>query len=92
MKQQLIIISCPECGAEYLPAEIFLPFNYFNKPFFIRKDENGKIINQLDGEINLQETYTCDHCNKTFTVDSKIIFSTKLAETEDFSEDFTVKI
>jgi hypothetical protein len=92
MKQQLIIINCPNCGAEYLPAEVFLPFNYFNKPFFIKKDENGKILNQLDGELNLYETYICDHCNKGFEIRSKIIFDTKVIEEEDFSEDFCVKI
>lgn len=92
MKQQLILINCPNCGAEYLPAELFLPFNYFNKPFFIEKDENGKIIHQIDGELNLQETYICDHCNKKFEIDSKIFFETKILETEDFSEDFCVKL
>ena len=91
MKQQLIIIECPHCGAEYLPAEIFLPFNYFNKPFFIKKDENGKIINQLDGELNLQEKYICDHCNKLFEINSKIIFETIAVIEENFSEDFSVK-
>ena len=92
MKQKLIIIECPNCGTQYLPAELFLPHNYFNKPFFIKKDENGKILNQIDGELNLCETYNCDMCNSTFEIISDITFETNLVETEDFSEDFCVKI
>lgn len=92
MKQKLIIIQCPNCGTEYLPAEIFLPFNYFNRPFFIKKDENGKIVNQIDGEINLCESYICDTCNKKFEITSSIVFDTKLVDEEDFSQDFCVKI
>ena len=92
MKQKLIIINCPHCGTEYLPAEIFLPFNYFNKPFFIQKDENGKILTQIDGELNLSESYVCDNCNKKFEITSTINFETTAIETEDFSEDFCVKI
>ena len=92
MKQQLIFRQCPNCGAEYLPAELFLPSNFFNKPIFINKDSNGKIINQIDGELNLNENYICDYCNEQFDIISKIHFETKTVINENFSEDFTVKI
>ena len=55
-------IVCPTCGAEYFPQEIFVlsEFNNFN----IVKDENGKILDNLN--IDTNESYICDYCNEPF--------------------------
>ena len=45
-------IVCPQCGMEYLPAEIYLPNYLLGKPTRIVRDENGKILD-YDG-INIE--------------------------------------
>lgn len=78
-------IRCPECGTEYLPGEIYFPEDFLGKPKNIIKDENGDVLG-FDGEdMNTVETYTCDHCGKTFTVDASITFRTNLVK--DIFED-----
>ena len=44
MKQKPIIITCPNCGAEYLPAEVYIPDSFLGKPKTVDKDSSGKII------------------------------------------------
>lgn len=70
------IIRCCHCGAEYLPAEIFLPNEFLGKPRSIEKDSNGKIINHINGNMNTVESYYCDYCGKRFRVDASIKFFT----------------
>jgi len=72
------IITCPVCGQEYLPSEIFIPNDFFGKQREIHKDESGKIVFYLGEDMNLEEEYICDSCgaklkvstNLSFTVDS----------------------
>ena len=33
-----IVITCPHCGREYLPAEIYVPDAFFGKPSDIEKN------------------------------------------------------
>lgn len=75
-----ITIKCPYCGAEYLPAEIYIPKNFFGKPFDIERDYNHKIIDYYGTSVDNKETYTCDYCNKTFKVFAKIDFTTSKNE------------
>ena len=82
-------IACPSCGYEYLPAEIYIPKAYFGKPFMIERDKDGKIINYEGSSIDLFETYTCDKCNHTFRVISKIGFSTEEDKLENFDEEYS---
>ena len=73
-------IRCPHCGWEYLPADEFL-----GNPSNIIREETGNVIG-FDGEdMNTVETYCCDHCNKSFTVDASITFKT--APLHDVFED-----
>ena len=72
-------ITCPHCGAEYAPQEIFVMSNFNNSR--IIKDEEGKILDDLD--YDKEEYYKCDYCNKTFYVNMDIsfdVYSTKLEE------------
>lgn len=75
--KQLRVIKCPECGYEYLPAEIYLPNDFLGKPKNIMKDSNGKILG-FDGiKMNDTETYKCDNCDTLFEVVSTTYFASK---------------
>lgn len=69
-------ISCPICGYEYLPEEIFVPKYVFGNPKGIVRN-NGKIEYFLDRSIDLKETFSCYNCHNTFVVEGAVQFSTK---------------
>lgn len=92
MKRKLAVITCPTCGREYLPAEIFLPNVFFGRPLNIRRSMDEKIID-FDGEsLNTSESYYCEKCNIPFNVISKISFDTKVNISVDFDNDYIRKI
>lgn len=74
------IIKCPNCGREYLPGEIYLPKDFLGWPSDIVRDENGVIIFHVDGEMGLTEKYTCDNCNKTFSINAAVTFKTEVTD------------
>ena len=82
-------IECPNCRYEYLPSEIFLPKYFFGKPSMIERDNVGKITNYEGTSVDLFEIYTCDKCNHTFRVISKIGFSTEEDKLENFDEEYS---
>ena len=92
MKRKFVVITCPTCGREYLPAEIFIPKAFFGKPLYIERDTEGKIIDFAGGSIDNMETFYCEKCDKPFTVNAKIAFDTKSNLSIDFDEDYTHKI
>ena len=69
-------IKCPNCNAEYHPAEIFFPRDFFGEPGQIIRDQNNQIVTITGTDMNLNETYRCDFCNTTFKTISKISFNT----------------
>lgn len=75
------IIKCPKCGREYLPGEIYLPKDFLGCPSDVIKDEDGKILFQVNGEMNLTETYTCDNCNTPFLINASVSFKTETIDT-----------
>ena len=76
----MIIIKCPECGAEYLPAEIYYPKDFFGNPSSISKDRMGKIQFFSGVNMNLQESYICDYCKRKMNVHANIDFHVKINE------------
>lgn len=87
------VIRCPNCGAEYLPAEIYLPDYFLGRPCHIEKDHLfGKINNYEGRAMDTFETYNCDYCGVTFSVSAKIKFETKEIESTSFSKPYTTKI
>lgn len=76
--KQLRIIRCPNCGCEYLPAEIYYPGEFLGKPLNIMKDDSGKIIGFDNYSMQDTETYECDKCGSKFEVDATTNFSAKL--------------
>lgn len=85
-------IKCPNCGAEYLPAEIYLPNHFLGKPKYIEKEHNtGKVKDFFGSDMNLKEKYICDYCNTSFKVKATVKFFTQEIEEEDFSKDYITK-
>ena len=77
-------IVCPQCGMEYLPAEIYLPNYLLGKPTRIVRDENGKILDYDGIDIDTKEKYTCDKCHTTFKVNAKMQFYASFDKVSNF--------
>lgn len=75
-------IICPYCEVEYLPGEIYLPKHFLGQPKDIDKDITGAVLLADGIPQNLKETYTCDKCQKTFTVTAKIDYTTTPANND----------
>ena len=85
-------ITCPYCGREYLPAEIFYPKSVLGNPYDIQRDYTGKILDYFDDTYDNTETYVCDVCNKQFKVSFKLMCSVDTKGIVDFDEETTIKI
>lgn len=69
-----ITITCPYCGREYLPAEIYIPSSFLGHPTDIDRFTNGK-IDAYDGKsMDLTERYACDGCGNEFEVTASVKF------------------
>lgn len=86
------IIECPNCGYEYLPAEIFLPQYFFGRPKNIERDENGKLVSYEGTSVDLFEKYICDKCDTEFRVVSKLQLTTELDFPDNFNFDYATKL
>lgn len=73
-------IKCPNCGARYLPGEIYLPNSFLGKPTKVYRDENGNILGNDGTDMDLNESYVCDYCGKRFFVEASVIFKTETSE------------
>ena len=86
-------ITCPRCGAEYLPQEIYIPNTFFGKASYIEKDSTSHQITQVYGtDLDLEENYICDVCNTPFNVSAKISFTTKEDTRRNFNEEYETKL
>lgn len=85
------LIKCPHCGAEYLPAEIFIPDSFLGEPTEIQKDDKGHIESFFGDDMDLKEQYRCDYCNKKFSVTASIKFNSS-TNTKYFDEEYTTKL
>ena len=87
-----IKITCPRCGAEYLPSELFIPKFVFGKPTDIERTDTGKLL-WCDGQdMDLQETYKCDYCNKPFEIKAIIKFESYIDDRKDFTSDYSTSL
>lgn len=82
------LITCPKCGHQYLPAEIFIPKAFIGNPYGIERDYNGAIIEYEGASLDLFETYQCDNCDTLFKISARISFSTSTDEDEGFEEEY----
>lgn len=80
MRSKFTTITCPNCGKEYLPAEIYIPKYFLGFPHNIERDSNNKIVSYSGCGVDECETYICDNCGETFYVVAKLSFTTSLSE------------
>lgn len=66
-------IVCPNCGAEYLVSEIFVPEALVGKEV-AKRDVDGHIVEVEGKESCLQESYVCDYCDNAFLVVANLKF------------------
>lgn len=92
MEKDLSIITCPICGHQYLPSEIFMPDEVFGKQYDITKDDNGKIKFYLGDDQNFEEEYICDSCNTKLKILMKVSYDIKPIEEDEFEEEYSVEI
>ena len=77
-KSNLVTITCPSCGRQYLPAEIYIPDEFFGKPNNISRFVDGSIDTFYGKSMDLNEWYVCDLCETKFNVKARIKFDTSL--------------
>ena len=87
------LITCPHCGAQYLPGEIYMPGDLIGQPTDIVRDALGKIIYEdYEPESkapNMTEHYTCIHCDKPFIIEATVTYKTyEEAPENDFSTQY----
>jgi hypothetical protein len=90
LKHTVSAIKCPNCGAEYLPGEIYMPGAIIGQPDDIVKDSLGRLLyedySSKDKEPNMIEHFTCEYCEKPFIIEATITYKTKQELPEnDFS-------
>ena len=90
--RKTVSFKCPYCGAQYLPAEIFMPEAFIGRPDDLVKDSFGKIVYedyQEGKEPDMIEHYICDYCDKPFVVEVSITYKTMAEEPErDFKNQY----
>lgn len=90
--KKLTYITCPHCGREYLPAEIFYPNEFFGRPQDVERLNNGKIENFCGKTMNTEEEYICDGCLTKFKVMAKVTFTTKEISKYDMSKAYVTNL
>ena len=86
------LIKCPNCGAQYLPGEIYVPGELIGQPDDIVKDSLGKILYEdyRPGQMpEMTEHFTCEFCNKPFVIEATVTYKTMAEAPEaDFSTQY----
>lgn len=90
--RKLITISCPSCGREYLPSEIYLPNSFLGKAKNVMRMTDGTIEAFFGEDMNLKEKYICDKCNTPFIVNAKVSFKAFEDKNTVFQEEYVTKI
>lgn len=80
------LIVCPHCGAEYMPGEILVEDGILGDVHDIVRTSKGHIEHCLGKPYDLQETYICDYCNREFRVTGTMSFSTSTVD--GFDEEY----
>lgn len=87
-----IFITCPHCGRQYLPAEIFYPNEFFGKPRDIERKDNLQIDSYFGKPMQLDEDYECDNCFKKFRVTAKLQFKVEELAKYDMSRAYITNL
>lgn len=92
MKRKAELIKCPVCGAEYLPAEIYLPNHFLGRPEDIERNNAHRVLNFYGESMNTVEHYCCDQCHSPFKVTARVQFITEEELDINFNEDYTTTL
>lgn len=93
-KKKELLVICPNCGAQFLPGEIYMPEAFIGHPVEVVRDSFGMLVyadyKKIDNMPNRTERFICEYCDKPFEVEaSPMVFRTKeVAPEEDFSTDY----
>lgn len=91
-RKKEIVITCPTCGYEYLPAEIYYPKSLLGNPSEIDRTPEGKIDIYDGASVNPVETFTCERCGSTFEVVVDMKFKTHEVVSTTFESEYTSPI
>lgn len=92
-EKKSIVITCPTCGCEYLPGEIYLPKAFLGQPRDIdKKYDTGQVMNYSGDSMNLEEHFICEKCLTPFKVMAKVSFNTVEESLYDFNNDYVSKL
>lgn len=81
--EDTVKIVCPICGEELLPAEVYIPEEFFGRPGEVIRDPAGKIEFFLGKGMNLDEEYICDGCGANMRIHANLSFSVNTDPVED---------
>ena len=90
--KKLDVITCPYCGREYLPSEIYLPSSFLGKVSNVMRMTDGTIEAYFGKGMDLKESYICDKCNSEFNVQAKVSFKTSPKQDIKFKEEYVTKL
>ena len=81
-EKEFTVITCPVCGQEFVPSEIFYPDDIIGHPTEIVKTTSGKIDFFFGPGPDLTETYVCDNCGTKLQVTANVFYKVKAVENE----------
>lgn len=90
--KKLELITCPKCGCEYFPAEIFIPQSIIGTVKNIKRDQNNKIISYEGVPFDNIETFECNVCNCTFKAIARMSYTSEYRDELSFNEDYVTPI
>lgn len=92
MNNNIITITCPKCGKEFLPGEIYLPKHFLGQPETILRNNQGQIEDYDGIPMDLNEEFICDKCNSHFKVTAKVSFKTIDLPKYDMSNNYRTSL
>lgn len=90
--KKLVVVTCPKCGREYLPSEIFVPNHFFGRPGIIQRDHAQHVVTFTGTSLDNNETYCCDSCDTIFNIRAKVSFESYVEDSLDFDTEYERKI
>ena len=85
-------IVCPVCGEVYMPAEIYIPKEFFGNPKDVIRTTSGKIDFFTGTDMNLDEEYICENCGTPLNIHAKVSFVVETDSLLNFNKDYTTKV
>ena len=86
------VITCPFCGREYLPCEIFIPQPFVGRATTVFRDANEKIEGFVGTTMDLFEKYVCDSCSTPFTIKANVKFFVEELKKENMNREHETKL